>query len=125
MIDDDELRFFPIGYRATLLVAALTKRAVLTEQCTVGERLELLEGLGRLVDNCFTALVLAVIRPACDTAIAMMREARTLDAPGAHCEASFKVLTSPEVFREFLRLNPSLIAAIRQMPGYAAMTHHA
>ena len=59
--------------------------------------------------------MLAGISPMCDTGYAIFKEARTLDPPqdDTHCAASFNVLATPSVFRHFVQLNPSLMAAIK------------
>jgi hypothetical protein len=59
--------------------------------------------------------LLASISPMCDTAFAIFSEARSLDPPQdeTHCAASFQVLATPSVFRHFVQLNPSILAAIK------------
>ena len=51
----------------------------------------------------------------CDTAAAIFHEARTLDPPKdeTHCAASFDVLATPSVFQHFVKLNPSIMSAIK------------
>jgi hypothetical protein len=40
-----------------------------------------------------------------------------IDREGDHGERSYKVLTSWEVFNDLVRLNPSLLDAMRAMPA--------
>ena len=79
------------------------------------DRLNLLEKLNGMTDRFFTADMLAMIEPMCDTGVAIIREARTLDPPQdeTHCDATFTVLATPSVFRHLVQLNPSIMAAIR------------
>jgi hypothetical protein len=114
-LNDDEWAILhtPVGYLSVF--AALTKHTLARCEMTVGDRLRLLEGLARLVDSRFSAAALAVIEPACDTAVEMIMEAHSLDAEGSHGTASYRLLTSWTVFGHFVRLNPSLLAAIRLM----------
>ena len=51
----------------------------------------------------------------CDTGFAIYEQARTLDpADDKICNASFTVLATPKVFEHFLKLNPSIVTAIKQ-----------
>jgi hypothetical protein len=116
-LSDDEWAILhtPVGYLSMLLTAAFTKHTLARCEMTAGDRLRLLEGLANLVDARFSAAALAVIEPACDTAVAMIMEAHSLDTEGSHGAASYRLLTSWSVFGHFVRLNPSLLAAIRLM----------
>jgi hypothetical protein len=117
---DDELCLHVAdGHKWSFIVAALTKRALQITGIKPAERLDLLERLIKLTDSYFTADMLAGISPMCDTGVAIFHEARTLDQPqdDTHCDASFKVLATPSVFRLFVQLNPSIMAAIKLRAG--------
>jgi hypothetical protein len=112
--DDDQLASnTPAGYVHLMLMAAYAKRG-LQFKASIGKRLKLLELLNSLTDGYFTPEMLSVIEPMCDTQMEMVSEARSLvredDRLG---NASFAVLTKPQVFGHFRRLNPSLLAAIK------------
>ena len=79
----------------------------------VNERLRLLEELNNLTDlQHFTPAMPAAIAPMCNAEIEMVRVAMALDGgDDGRADASFKVLTSPRIFRIFQELNPSLRAA--------------
>jgi hypothetical protein len=113
--DDDLCLQVADGHKWTFIIAALTKRTLQIAGLKEAERLDLLERLNKLTDSYFTADMLAGISPMCDTGYAILKEARTLDPPQdeTHCDASFNVLTTPSVFRHFVQLNPSILAAIK------------
>jgi hypothetical protein len=89
---------------------------VVTMQMSAGDRLQILEWLDRRPDDHFPVSAVAAIGPGCDTFAAIVAEARSLDTPGSHCEASFRVLVSAPVFQKLVQLNTSLLDAIRLMP---------
>ena len=103
------------GHKWSLMIAALAKRTLQNPGLKPADRLGMLERLNGLTDGYFTADLLATIEPMCDTAAAILHEARTLDPPqdDTHCDASFKILATPSVFRHFVQLNPSIMAAIK------------
>jgi hypothetical protein len=111
--DEKTVAHVPAGCKEILLVIAYIKRALVTGKMKAGERLHLLEWLNDQVDTFLTPEMLTTIEPMCDTQIAIMREAHSLnDKDDPAGMASFKVLTSQGVFNKFLVLNPSLLAAI-------------
>ena len=89
------------------------------------DRLALLEKLNGMTDGWFTADVLAGIEPMCETGAAIIHEARGLDPPqdDTHCAASLDVLATPSVFRHFVQLNPSLMAAIKHRAATQQQQH--
>jgi hypothetical protein len=101
------------GHRYTMIIAAYVKRALTICPGTANEQLQCLQSLNGLVDVNFTAEALQVIEPACDTFIEMVDEAMRANKDPNRCNESFAILTSPEVFRHLLQLNPSLLEAIR------------
>jgi hypothetical protein len=112
-VDDRLVLFTPAGYKHFFLWAAYVKRALQFE-LPAGKRLKLLERLNSLTDLYFTPEMLATIEPMSDTEIEMVNEARSLDLEDDRLgQASFDVLTSQRVFGHFLRLNPSLMTAIK------------
>ena len=110
------------GHKWSFIIASLTKRALQIPGLKPADRLDLLEKLNSLTDGYFSADLLASISPMCETAYAIFKEARTLDPPQdtAHCAASFSLLATPSVFRHFVQLNPSMLAAIK----FRASTQH-
>jgi hypothetical protein len=113
--DDDLCLHVADGHKWSLIIAALTKRVLEIPGIKPADRLDLLERLNGMTDRWFTADLLASISPLCDTGAAIFHEARTLDPPqdGTHCAASFNLLATPSVFRHFVQLNPSILAAIK------------
>jgi hypothetical protein len=88
--------------------------------------LRFLEALNGMTDLNFTAPMLQMIEPMRDTGFQIWKEAKTLDRDGdKSCMASFRVLTGWRVFQHFLRLNPSILAAIklREAGGKNAAGH--
>jgi hypothetical protein len=97
-----------------MLVVANTKRALQRINMNVRDRLHVLEKMNGFTDQWLTAEMLATIEPMSDTQEQMFREARSLDPPGGRpFQASAGILTSQQVFGHFVRLNPSLLAAIK------------
>ena len=120
---DDELCLHVAdGHKWALIVAALTKRTLQIPGIKAADRLHLLEKLNGLTDGYFTADLLATIEPMCDTGYAIFKEARTLDPPQdeSRCAASLHVLATASVFQHLVRLNPSIMAAIK----HRAPTRH-
>ena len=116
--DREVVAFCPTGCRHTLLLIAFLKNILTTHKMQVGERLRFLDRINNCVDNYVTVEMLALIQPMDDTQIKMFLEARKLDDPKDKLgNASFNLLTSEQVFGHFLRLNPSLLNAIRQRAG--------
>jgi hypothetical protein len=123
--DDELCLHVPDGEKWSLIVAALTKRTLQIPGIKAADRLDLLERLNKLTNSYFTADLLAGISPMCDTAYAIFKEARSLDPPQdeTHCAASFNVLATPSVFRHFVQLNPSMLAAIKHRAS-TRQEHH-
>jgi hypothetical protein len=111
--DEETIRLIPPGYKHSMLVAALTKRVLLTGKMTAADRLDFLEKLNSLVDGDFTTEMLELIEPMSDVECRMVAEAMTLDIDNKRSAASYDVLTREDVFHHFVRLNPSLLAAIK------------
>jgi hypothetical protein len=104
---------FPSGYRYSLLFVAYCKHALVNHEMRAGHRLQFLEWINKQVDIVITADMLAAVEPMSVTEVKMMDEALSLDREGDPAGmASFRVLTSPDVFADFLRLNPSLLKTI-------------
>lgn len=111
--EDRAVRHFPSGYRYTLLFVAYCKHALVNHEMRAGHRLQFLEWINKQVDFVMTADMLAIIEPMSITEVKMMDEARSLDRDSDPAGmGSFRVLTSADVFAEFLKLNPSLLKAI-------------
>jgi hypothetical protein len=104
----------PVGYLHILLMIALTKRVLTTCKMKAGERLQILERLNKLTEGYITPAVLRLIEPIGDTECEMFAVARSLDTPDDQLgKASFEMLTRPDVFEHFTRLNPSILAALK------------
>jgi hypothetical protein len=109
MTDVEQLR--PV-YSTELLFVAVTKRWLLGE-LSVADRLAYLEWLAARTGS-ITPDVVAAIQPADDTTLQIVTEAARLslnnDDNGA---ATFAVLERSDVFGDLLKLNPSMLEAIR------------
>jgi len=107
------VEMFPPGYRHVLLMVAYAKRGLAAASIGDHARLDILEKLHELTDQFFRERVLAVIEPMGETEAEMMAQAFSLDPAGDKSRrASFDLLTG-EAFDHFVRLNPSLLRAIR------------
>lgn len=111
--DEAAVATFPVGHRVTLLLIAHTKLALIQGGMTVGDQLQMLEKLTALTDKVITPAVMAAVQPACATADRMIGEALALDGENERLTKSWDMLSSWEVYWHFLRLNPSLLDAIR------------
>jgi hypothetical protein len=107
----DHVACLPCGYRFQMLVIAHAKYVLKTVEMKAGDRLHLLERLDELTDSYLTSEVLALIQPMSETEIDMLHEAFSLDGK-QRGSASFDILTRDDVFRNFVSLNPSILAAI-------------
>ena len=104
---------FPCGYKHTLLFVAYCKHVLVNHEMRAGHRLEFLEWINKQVDIVIRADMLAIIEPMSVTEVKMMDEAQSLDREDDPAGmGSFRVLTSADVFAEFIKLNPSLLKAI-------------
>jgi hypothetical protein len=101
--------YAPPGVRFTLVLVAHTKRELLTYKMVAAERLKILESLARCTDL-LPERAIACIEPSCDTALKMVAEA----------DANLDAIGDFDVFSEFVRLNPSLLAALRAISPAAA-----
>jgi hypothetical protein len=110
----------PPGYLWMIIMASWVKHWLVTVKMTTEERLEILEKLNGLTDEKFTAEALATIKPANDISVQMIEEARKLDDAG-DLSRSFDVLVGWETFGHLVRLNPSILDAIKLMPGHTAL----
>jgi hypothetical protein len=111
VIEADDIA--PAGYRYALLMATIFKRVLANDPMTTGERLQMLEALNGMTDARFTTEALAILAPADDATMAIVREAWKLDGDNAALSPSFAVLTGSEVFDSLVRANPSIAVAIR------------
>jgi len=106
----------PPGYRYSLVLAGYFKRVLTSQELSLGERLAILEGLDSFAHGNLTSATLAAVAPAGETTVQIIEQALRLDLDaGSEGEASFGVLTRPDVFGNLLRLEPSLGDAIRLM----------
>jgi hypothetical protein len=105
------------GYWYELVLAGYFKRVLTSQELSVAERLELLEGLGTFVHGALTPAALAAVAPAGETFMEIVETALKLDldANSETGEASFAVLTRPDVFANLLKLEPSLSTALQLM----------
>ena len=114
-IDDNLLANVADGHKLDFVVATLTKRTLQMSGLKAADRLVLLEKLNGMTDDWFSADILAGLSPMCSTAYEIYEQARTLDLRDDKSHrASFGVLATPSVFRHFVQLNPSIMAAIKQ-----------
>jgi hypothetical protein len=104
----------PAGHRFTLLWISYLKHALVSDpKMPAGYRLRFLEWIDDQRDTFIASDIIEMIEPMSATEVEMMHAAQSLggkDDPGG--QASFKVLTSADVFADFLKLNPSMLAAI-------------
>jgi hypothetical protein len=116
--------YTPTGYKLMMLVVAKTKRALQRIDMRVRDRLHILEKMNGFTDQWFTPEMLAMIEPMSDTEEQMFREARSLDPSGGQpFQASAEILTSQQVFGHFVRLNASLLEAIKFQHNRRNGTH--
>ncbi len=112
------VRYVPVGYRSEMVLVAWTKAMLVScKNMPVGDRLRMLEAINSFVDAYFTEAALAEIEPACDTAIEMIHECLKVDEGKPRCGKAFDLMASSGVFGHLLKLNPSLLEAIRLCRG--------
>jgi hypothetical protein len=114
--DEALIVYTPRGYRSRLVVISLIKRILVTQAMTAAQRLEFLEGLDELIDDKLSAQAVAAVHPACETATKMLDEMQGLES-----NEKFSILESFAIFEHFVRLNPSLLAAMHLL----GLTHQA
>jgi hypothetical protein len=104
----------PVGYRYTMVLVAWTKAMLVScKNMPVGDRLRMLEAINGFVDDNFTEAALAAIEPACPTAVEMIQECLKVDEGNPRSGKAFDLMASSEVFGHLLKLNPSMLAAIK------------
>ena len=118
--DEEMVAHFPVGYWPSLIIIACTKRTLLGE-LLVGERVQMLQWLNDQAWGAVTAAAVARVEPANDTFMAIVGEAMKLDdgRTDDRCPEGFKVLERWSVFWDLLRLNPSMLEAIRLCQRHA------
>jgi hypothetical protein len=107
----------PVGYRCTLVMVSHVKRALVSCEMPLGERLRMLEGINSFVDSYFTEEALAAVEPACKTGAEMIKECLKIDRGNLKLSKGFDLVASEEVFGHLLELNPSLLVAIKLCRG--------
>jgi hypothetical protein len=115
------------GHRWGMVLASYLKRILIMPEAklTANEQIRVLEFLAGIVDTVFDSEALAAIEPACDTAMDIVRTAMGADTDRKRINESFDILTSWEVFWHLVRLNPSLLEAVRicQRRGVPPIAH--
>ena len=109
-LSDDEWMIVhaSVGQRCDLVVISQIKSALATTGMTVAERMFFLEALNTMATHeHLSAEVVARVEPACNTALRMLHEAMALGKERHHLIGGF------EMFCVFLKLNPSLLAALK------------
>jgi hypothetical protein len=119
-IEADLHAMTPPGYLYTIVIVSYFKRALVTIEMPVAERLHFLETINKCVDAYFTEAALAAIEPACDTAAEMIRECFKVDEGNRRSGKSLDLLASREVFSHLVAVNPSLLTAIKLCRGNVA-----
>jgi hypothetical protein len=118
MTEDERLVVnVPVGYLCSMVIVSHIKRALVSCKMSVGLRLRMLELLNANVDLYFTEAALAAIEPACDTAVEMIHECLKVDEGNPRIGKGFDLLASWEVFGHLIKLNPSLLDAIKLCGG--------
>jgi hypothetical protein len=117
-LNPDETMRLPVAYRANLIMAAMAKRWLAADKLPLNERLLHLEGLDKLAFGVLTAEAIAVIKPANDVFEQIFNQAMQVDTGENQAATAFGILERDDVFRDLLRLNPSLVTAIKLCRRY-------
>jgi hypothetical protein len=121
MDDDEELvARCPSGTWHELVMTAYFKHALLDVPMPAGERLrflEFLDDIPRRSISMLTREVVAAIKPANNALVKIIHEARALDRDEDRGQASFKLLSSWECRWHALKVQPSLLEALRLSPA--------
>lgn len=117
--DEDMVVHTPVGWRAQLIIVAVTKNLLLTCPMPDSERLKHLESLERISAAGYTtAAQVAATAPASEALMRMVLEASKLDDPDAKAgRACMDFLTSWEVFWQILNVEPTLLDVMRMHPA--------
>jgi hypothetical protein len=99
------------GHRNALLFVALSKRLLSMFGTKVNEQLRMLEQINSCACHEISPAMIELVEPATDTELQMIDAAMSLDAGDAKLNPSFDVLAKS--FRQFCKINPSYIAALR------------
>lgn len=117
--DDREILYAPIGWRYTFVLAAEVKRWLLSE-LPPDKQFYFVDNLDRMMPGGgITKAAIAAVEPACDTAARMFSEAfrGSPPSPGTPRTSFLDIIADFDVFKEFVRLNPSLRTALRLCSG--------
>jgi hypothetical protein len=114
--NDDErmLAHTPPGYWETLVSISQVKRILLYE-IDPHLRLRFLELLNKMVRGILTVEAMQRIEPACDTAMAMLDEMKSLSI-----DDKCRLMMKWNVIAAFINLNPSILEAIKLFSSNAA-----
>ena len=114
---DEAMTALPTAYRGNLIMIALTKRALLSDDLTPAQRVYDLEWLDRHgVFGAITVEMMQMVEPANDAFSEIAGEALKVD----HGSASFAILERDDVFRRLLQLNSGMVRAIQMCRRAAA-----
>ncbi|WP_407160166.1 hypothetical protein [Bradyrhizobium sp. STM 3557] len=99
----------PPGYRYTLVLMSVTKRALQGEMPET-MRLCFLQHLDKMLDTSITPEIVSIVEPMCDEGFKIVKEAMKLGA-----SKSLDIYAQRDTFAAFCNLNPSLVRAIEKM----------
>jgi hypothetical protein len=118
--DEKMIAELPSGYWIDLIFIAYVKRLVISREMTLRERIENLEFLDGRVHGVISPAALAAVHPANETFMQIVQEALQLDRGAEDWPRSgFDVLFRWSVFNDLLKLNPSIVEAIKLCRHYA------
>jgi hypothetical protein len=117
-LNPDETMYLPAAYRGNLIMAAMTKRWLAADKLPLGERLFYLEEFEKLAFGVLTPEALAAIEPANDTFEEIFVESMRVDTTESQAATAFGILDRDAIFADLLRLNPSLVTAIKLCRRY-------
>jgi hypothetical protein len=120
--DSDEavMASIPIGYRTSLIGIAMAKRWLSRDDVSVADRLHHLEFVKSQAFGSLTAQSVAAVEPASDQFEQAFTDAMQADSGETQCATAFGILARDDAFLNLVKLNPSLIRAIKLCKRHAA-----
>lgn len=124
---EKDVRRTPAGVRFNFIVASHTKSALALERLDPRDRLLMLEGLETCASIPHGVDAIRAIKPMPRIGVEIIHEAHKLIGTQANCgvmhpwpyKPAFELLTSQDVFRKLLAINPSIGTAIVIYQGRA------
>src|SRR5262245_48696112 len=110
---DDDAALIASGYRANLIMIAMTKKWLERDDLSVADRLSYLEHLNTAAFGALSKAAVNAVEAASDAFEEAFNDAMRVDSSENQAATAFGILERDEAFASLVRLNPSILTAIK------------